>query len=108
MYEASVLSPTVLVFGACLLMCFSILLLARHGVAELKMRLDRLEQGKTRLPAIAKLLKPKKKNCTETEQPLSPPWTQKMRIREALRKPLMPDLTLLEIGRAQTMHHQVA
>ena len=60
------------------------LVVGRRGVAELKMRLDRLEQGKTRLLAFAELLKT---NGMETEQFLS-----QMRARAALQKPLIPHL----------------
>ena len=101
----SAMSPpaAALVSLACLLMCFSTLLLARLVVAELEMRLDRLERGTTGLLAPIELLKP---NGKETQLLPLPASTPKAHTWAVLRKPL--GLALLEVDAPQKMHHQVA
>ena len=56
MHADSVMSPPALVSLSCLLMCFSTLFFARLGVADLKIRLDRLERVMTGLLATVELL----------------------------------------------------
>jgi len=103
MHGNAAMSQSALVSVACLLMCFSTLLLARLVVAELEMRLDRLERGTTGLLAPIELLKP---NGKETQLLPLPASTPKAHTWAVLRKPL--GLALLEVDAPQKMHHQVA
>jgi len=97
MHGVSVIRPTVaLVSVTCLLVCFLTLLSARFVAAELKLRLDRLEQVMTGLLVSAELMKP---NCREPEQPASTPKIHTWAVQRN---------SLLEVHEAHRMHHQVA
>ena len=92
MHGNAALSQSALVSVACLLMCFSTLLLARLVVAELEIRLDRLERGTIGLLAPTEVLK---LNVRETKLPPLPATTPKAHTWAVLRKPL--GLALLEV-----------